>query len=373
MKLALDAREIYRPRRRGIGKSLTELYRHLARLRPDWRILMFHQVETADDPLAGLPNVQRRRIDIPGYRWDLWQRLRLPMAVRLSGSDVLHCPANTAAAHPGAALVLTIHDLIPLEEAFATPGSRTWGQNVARAARKARRILTPSRYVQERITQVFGVQADKVTVCPWAADPACRRVTDAELLKRLRRKRGIQTYRPYVLGFGGADPRKNTAGILQAWARMPEGVRDACALLLVGIQEPALTVFRRQAQHLGLDGSCFLDEFVEEEEIPALISGATVMCYPSRSEGFGLPILDAFACQTPVLTSNTTSLPEVAGDAAMLVDPEDPKAIAAGLMELLGNDALRADMVARGREQLSRFTWTACAERTAEAIESAVG
>jgi glycosyltransferase involved in cell wall biosynthesis len=372
MRLALDARQIHRSGRRGIGKSLVELYRNLARLRPDWQIMMFHQAPAEDDPLAGLPNVQRRRIDIPGDRWDLWQRVRLTIAVRLSGCNVVHCPANTAAAHPGAPLVLTIHDLIPLEASFATPASASWGRNVAKAARKARRILTPSNHVRDQITRLLGVPSDKVTVCHWAADPACQRVTDTEPLKCLRRARGIQTYRPYVLGFGGADPRKNTAGILQAWAMLPEPVRDGCALLLVGIQEPALTAMRRQAQRLALDGSAFLDGFVGDDEIPALISGATALCYPSRGEGFGLPILDAFACRTPVLTGDNSSLPEVAGDAAVLVNAEDPSAIANGLMDLLGDESLRAELVARGTARLAQFSWAACAERTAEAIAGAL-
>ncbi len=103
------------------------------------------------------------------------------------------------------------------------------------------------------------------------------------------------------------------------------------------------------------------------------MSGATVLCYPSLSEGFGLPVLDAFACNTAVLTSNTTSLPEVAGDAAVLVDPEDCQSIAEALAELLRNERQRQELVARGRARLKKFTWQACAERTSRVFEEVVG
>ena len=372
MKLALDARNIYRRQRRGTGKNLIDLYRHLAELRPQWRLVMFHRNGSPDDPFEDVPNVEHRRVDIKGDRLNLWQQVRLPLAVRAAGADVLHCPANTASRLPGAAMVVTIHDLIPLDARFATPATPAWRRNVAAAARTAKRIITPSEFCRRQITEIFGVPADKITVNPWAADAGCRKVTDPGELSRVRAEFGLHADRPYAMGFAGADQRKNTPGILGAWAKLPAKLRDACMLLLVGGQEPTLTAFRRQAEDLGLAGHCLLHGFARERDMPALISGATFLCYPSRSEGFGLPILDAFACDTPVLTGRVTSLPEVAGDAAVLVDPEDQRSIAAGVAQLLSDDAARAELVARGRERVKQFTWQACARRAADALESAL-
>lgn len=371
VEIALDARDVYRSQRRGTGKNLIDLYTHLARRRPEWRFLLLHQNAVKDDPFSDHPNVARRRIDIPGDRWNLWHEVRLPMAVRRA-ARVLHCPANTAPRWLPIPTVVTIHDLIPLDPRWATPAAERWGRDVARSARQARRILTPSEFTRQLIARTFGVSADKITVNHWVADSRCQRVDDPDALRAMREAFGLRDGRPYVFGFGGADPRKNTAAVIEAWAKLPPQRRRDYALVLVGIQGPSLARFTAQAEALGVAESCRLHGFADEKHIPALITGATVLCYPSLSEGFGLPVLDGFACETPVLTSTATSLPEVAGEAAVLVDPSDSKAIADGLEQLLADDALRDELVRRGRRRAGLFTWQACADRAAAVLESAM-
>lgn len=369
MIVAVDARNAYRPRRRGIGKTLVELYRHVAPLRPDWQFVLFHQQQTPADPLAGLPNVRPCRIDIPGDRWDLWQQLRLPWAARRAGADVLHCPANTAPAWPGAPLLVTIHDLIPLESETPSAHDLRWGRNVAAAARKAKVILTPSRYTAELVHRTFGVSADKVIVNPWAPAVACGRLEDSARLARVRQRYAIPENLPYVLALGGADQRKNSAGILKAWALLEESLRASHVLVMVGVEGAALEALDQRAAQLGIEKHCRLLGFADEADMPALISGALVLCYPSLSEGFGLPILDGFACGTAVLTGDGTSLPEVAGEAALQVNAREAGAIAAGLTELLTSAEKREELIRRGRRRVESFTWQACAARLAEAIE----
>jgi len=372
MKLVIDARTIYRPNRRGTGKNLIDLYRHLAAMRPEWRFVMFHQRNGVDDPFVGLENVEHRRIDIKGDRFDLWQQVRLPLAAALSDAHVMHCPANTAPRWAIVPVVVTIHDLIALEGGFSTLVWRRWAGRIAAAARKARRILTPSEHTKRQIIKRFGIAADRITVNYWAPDRNCRKVTDAEQLNHVAAKYGLQPSRPYVLAFGAADPRKNTQRLIQAWAKAPPVVRRNYVLLVVGIEGPALARFKQQARDLAVNDSCLLHGFALEEDLAALISGAEVLCYVSLSEGFGLPILDAFACETAVLTSNTTSMPEVAGDAALLVDPYDVDCIAASLTELLTQPALRAELVGRGRRRVEGFTWQACARRVCRVFEQVV-
>ncbi len=373
MILAVDARAVYSPERRGTGKNLIDLYRHVAELRPAWRIVMFHQLPAPDEPFADLPNVTHRRIDIRGDRLNLWQQLRLPAAARGTRADVLHCPANTAPRFPRAPLAVTIHDLIPMTVEGASDAATKWSRNVGAAARKAGRVITPSEFSRQEIARTFGVSTDKITVSHWAPDAACREVTDAGRLNAVRETYGLPADRPYLFGFGGADPRKNTATIIDAWALMPAAIRSETALLLVGCQEPTLTRWRRKVFELGLTESCVLHGFAAEQDIPAILSGATALCYASRSEGFGLPVLDAFVCGTAVLTSNVTSLPEVAGDAAVLVNPADPREIAAALHRLLTEPTLRDELTGKGRQRVARFTWDACATRAVEAFEQTAG
>jgi len=373
VKVALDARQIYRPNRRGTGKNLVDLYRHLARIRPDWEFVLFYQTNGCPDPFASLPNVSSVRVDMRGDRFDLWQQIRLPLAARLGGADILHCPANTGPRMPCVPMVVTIHDLIPLDSRFRGTHIGGWGKNVANAARKAVKIITPSEFSKQQIVSLFRVSGDKVVVNPWAPTDGYRKVTDAQELDRVRDEYGLASDQRYVFGFGGADPRKNTAYILEAWARVPAEMRTDCCLVLVGIEGPALGRLRRRAGQLGIDRSCRLHGFAPEEDLPALLSGAVFLCYPSRSEGFGLPILDAFACETPVLTSQAGSLPEVAGDAALLVDPEDVGAITAGMVRLLGDEQLREELVKRGCQRVQKYTWHRCAERLCRVFEDVAG
>jgi len=333
---------------------------------------MFHQSDQSDDPFAGLPNVEHRRIDIKGDRLNLWEQLRLPLAAKTSRLDLLHCPANTAPRRPGVPIIVTIHDLIPLQPEFATAGSEKWRRNVSAAARKARRVITPSNYSKGQIVKAFGVPADNIIVNCWAPDQSRRKITDVAELNRLRAKYGLDADQPYVFAFGADHPRKNTARMIDAWARVPARLQTEHALLIVGIAEPARTKFRRRSDNLNATGSCILQGFAPEEDISALVSGATVFCYPSLSEGFGLPILDAFVCETAVLAGNTTSVPEVAGDAAMLVDPYNTQAIADGLAELLDDEALRGELIRRGRARLKKFTWQGCAQRFCTVLEEAL-
>jgi glycosyltransferase involved in cell wall biosynthesis len=361
--IGVDGRTIFDAPRRGIGKTLLDLYRHVAAMKPDWRFLFFHQRNSTDNPFAGLGNVTVRKIDIPGDRLNLWQQIRLPLAAKAAGVNLLHCPANTAPRYTLVPMVVTIHDLIPLDISPADSATQSWAKNVYHAACHARRIITPSHYSRDKIVQRFGVQTDKIIVNPWAPADDCRRVDDAEMLCRIKVRYGLEKSSDFVLAFGASDPRKNTERLLQAWAQLPEMITDHYRLLLIGIQDSAMARFQKLTAQLGLADRCILHSYADNADLPALLSGATVLCYPSLSEGFGLPILDALACGTAVLTSTTTSLPEVAGDAAVLVEPTDVAAIAGGLVRLLGNDELRKQNVRLGFARVKEFTWQRCAER----------
>jgi alpha-1,3-rhamnosyl/mannosyltransferase len=364
MLVAVDARQAYRANRRGIGRSLVHLVRALAAARPGWRFRLFHEDPPADDPFAGLPNVTRRQIGIVGAYWfNLWERVRLPAAA--SGADVLFCPANTGPGFAFTPMLLTVHDVIPLDTDPDSAFARDWAKRVRRAARAARLVYTPSDYSRGRIVERFGIRPEKVVAVPSAADPDFAPVTEPGAADRVRAKYGLAPGRRFVFGFAAEDPRKNTRRVLEAWARLTAALRERFDLVLVGIQESALPTFRSIAQGLLPGGGWHLHGFAPDEDVPVLLAAADVLCFPSLSEGFGLPVLDAFRVGTAVLTSNVTSLPELTGDAAVLVDPRDADAISSGLAALLGDDACRAEFAARGRERERQFTWERTAERVA--------
>jgi len=365
MLVAVDARQVYRANRRGIGKALRLLLGHLCAGRKDWHFRLLHQNDSPDDPFPDRPaNLVPRKVDLPGDRFGLWERVRLPLAAW--GADVLYCPANTGPAWPLRPMVLTVYDLIPLELAPDDPASRAWAKAVARAAGAARRVHTASEHTARQLAARLGVPPRKIEVIPIAADPRFSPVTDAPTLAAVRTKYGVPDGRPFVLAFGAADPRKNTRRILEAWAKLAPGLRERFVLLLVGVQDSARPVFHRAATELLPTGGWHLHGYADEADLPALLSAAELLCYPSLAEGFGLPVLEAFGCGTAVLTSRTTSLPEVAGDAAVLVEPTDTAAIARGLEMILTDDRHRAELAARGRERAWAFSWPAVADRLAD-------
>jgi glycosyltransferase involved in cell wall biosynthesis len=369
MLVAVDARQAYRANRRGIGRSLVHLVRALVAARPDWRFRLFHEDAPADDPFAGLPNVTRRQIRIVGsYRFNLWERVRLPAAA--TGADVLFCPANTGPGFAFTPILLTVHDVIPLDTDPDSAFARDWAKRVRRAAKAARAVATDSEYSRQRIIERLGIPEGKVVTVPLAADPGFAPTHDPEAADRVRVKYGLAPGRRFVFGFAAEDPRKNTPRVLEAWARLPAGLRERVDLVLIGIQESALPNLRSLARELIPAGGWHLHGFARDEDVPVLLAAADALCFPSLAEGFGLPVLDAFRAGTAVLTSNTTSLPELTGDAAVLVDPLDVDAIAGGLVALLEDDARRAEFVARGREREREFTWDRTAAQVAALLEA---
>lgn len=372
MRVAVDARSVYQEATlRGVGKTLVELYRSLARARPRWTFDMYYQVWNQRDPFMGFPNVSRRPVDGKGDRFHAWQNFWFPVTARLVGADILHCHGAIAPWLSLNRLVTTIHDLTPLEFQPRDPAVSAWAASVRRGAQQARRVLTCSEYTRRQVNRVFGIPLKKITTIYWGANKTSVLSASSDGLAAARTRYGLAPDLPYALHFGMTKPRKNTRRLLEAWARLPSEVQSCSALLVVGLEPDGIGQFRALARALGIAGSCHLHGYLPESDVSTLLSGATILCYLSLSEGFGLPILDAFARDTAVLCSNTTSLPEVAGDAAVLVDPTNADAIARGLVLLFRDKATRAELIARGRVQLSRFSWQQCAEQVADILAAA--
>lgn len=370
LRIILDARTLDSQQWRGIGRSLFRLYCHVALLRPQWQVVLVHRGISGRQLSGVCFNAIDHRVDFPGDRWDLWGRVRLPVEAWRLGGHVLHAPANVGPELSPVPVVLTVHDTIGLENGDS-PANAFRRRHVARAARRAARILTPSRYSRQCLIDQLGVEAEKIIVCPWAADPDFHPVTDSAILADVRRRYSIDADRPYVLAFGAADPRKNSSRLIEAWSRIRHALRRNWTLLLVGIQPAAMPRLQQLARQSGLEDSVLLRGFVPTDDAVRLLCGAELMAYPSLCEGFGLPVLEAFACGTPVLSSNVSSIPEVAADAALLVDPANTAAIASGLETLMDDKKLRRDLAARGHSRNALFTWSACAATTCQALEAA--
>jgi glycosyltransferase involved in cell wall biosynthesis len=291
--------------------------------------------------------------------WHLPEPLRWPPVQRATGPvDVVHATTSATPPRAGAPLVVTVHDLAFLAEptAFTRHGLRFFRRGTALARRHAALVVVPSEATAEECRGA-GFDSDRLRVVPWGHDPIA---VTAEQVDAVRRARGIPDR--YVLFVGTVEPRKNLPRLARAWRRA------------VGAEVPLVLAGPPGWGEIAPDGTGVIALGpVSAADRDALYAGAAAVAYPSLREGFGLPVLEAMAQGAPVLTSRGTATEEVAGDAAVLVDPLDEADIAAGLTKLLADPARAKALGEAGRARAATFTWERCAAGYAAAYAEAVG
>jgi glycosyltransferase involved in cell wall biosynthesis len=288
-----------------------------------------------------------------------WEQIALPWAIP-QGMPLFSPAGCGPMAHPNQ--VLTIHDLGPLDmpESYSRGFALWYSQLVPALARKTRKIVTVSEYCRRRIVESLRVPENKVIVAGEAASAFFSRRSDAEV-QRIKERFEIPA--SYFLAVGAISPRKNLARLLGAWSRVVDDV-DGASLVIVGKEglrfasSSILSTLPERVVHL---------TSVDDDELASLYSGARGLLYPSLYEGFGLPILEAMSSGCPVLTSNCTAMPEVAGDAAVLVDPLSVQSIADGI-RILAHEGRALDLSQKGYKHSQEFSW----ERTAQMVENAI-
>jgi len=295
-----------------------------------------------------------------GARGHLWEQVVLPR--RLKGG-LLWSPSTTG---PLAVRrqVVTIHDCAFFDQAHCfSRAFAAWYQFlVPRLARAARHIITDSEFSKQRIVELCRVSPAKVDVVYCGVGTRFRPHSTDEITSA-RDKLGLPPR--YVLCVGSLEPRKNLVRLLAAWQRIQPQL-DGLSLVLAGAKSH---VFRDAG--LSVPSAVHLAGYLSDELLPTVYAGAEMFVYPSVYEGFGLPVLEAMASGVPVVTSNVASLPEVAGDAAVTVDPQDVESIAAGIERLASDGRLRAVLREKGLSRASRFTWQRAASQTWQLLEAA--
>jgi len=271
-------------------------------------------------------------------------------------------------------LVVTVHDLAFRLFPGTAPGrTLRWLHRAEQGFHRARRIIAVSDCTKGDLLATYGIPDDRVEVIPHGVDHEVFRPPPPGSSGSMGPRLGVEG--PYLLFLGGIEPRKNLPTLLRAYARLPENVRPA--LILAGSGVPWNPEGRDQLEAALRDlpghaaDRVVVTGYVPESEKVHLLQGAAALVYPSLYEGFGLPVLEAMACGTPVLTSNASALPEVAGDAALLVDPRNTDAIEEGMEKLLTNQDLRARLREAGLARAQGFTWDETARRTMNVLHRA--
>ena len=340
----------------GTGRYTEELIRHLAAMNAGLELTVWWPADFS--ALEWKESVQL----VPQPR-GLWNRLRMERTIQkvLADYDVVHYPASIGPLDGGPNVVITIHDCIFLRhpEWFRWERAQYYRWAGQRSARRSARIIADSEATARDVRECMGIARDRIDVIPLGVDTAFAPATP-EASAAARVQYGLPDR--HFLYVGTLEPRKNLARLVRAWDSVAADL--PVDLVIAGRDGWKTAEIHAAIQSAKHRDRIHLPGFIAQDDLPAVLSGARAFVWPSLYEGFGLPVLEAMACGTPVLTSNTSSLPEVVGDAALLVDPEDGTAIAAGLRALSQDDALHARYTAAGPQRATEFKWQRCAEQT---------
>lgn len=375
LRIGIEAQRLFRRHKHGMDIVALELIKHLQQIDQENEYFIFVRPDEDHAVVPAAPNFHI--IEVPGGPYPVWEQVLLPRAAQLAGVQVLHCTSNTAPLRAGLPLILTLHDIIYLERLDWRRGSwyqragnlyRRW--NVPRVIPQCQRVLTVSAFERARIVQRLPDPSVPVQVVYNSVGEQFRAITDDSALAAAQAHYGLP--KRFIFFLANTDPKKNLRGVLQALLLLKQQGRLAIKLVMLDYPESALLAMLRELNAPELRADILLCSYVPNQELPLIYNLAEIFLYPSLRESFGIPILEAMACGVPVITSNTSSMPEVAGGAALLIDPLRPETIAAAILRLQNNPAERAALIAKGLVRVQHFSWREAAWQVRRVYEEVV-
>ncbi|MDA1184114.1 MAG: glycosyltransferase family 1 protein [Acidobacteria bacterium] len=369
MRVAIDARKLHDF---GIGTYTRNLLRHLARIDQDNEyILLCHEPDVGIGAHLG-PNFRTTLVRAENY--SVREQFQVPWVLHRERPDVFHAPHYVLPPAVRCKSIVTIHDCIhlmfpqylPNRAAYLYAKASMWS-----AARRSHKILTVSEASKRDIIRLLNVPADKIVVVYNAIDERFGVAPSDDAVERIRER--YQLDRPFVLYVGNIKPHKNLVRLVEAFDQLRARGFVDLTLLIIGDEISKLPALRRAVHSHKLHKHVRFLGYLPDETLAILYRLSAAFAFPSLYEGFGLPPLEAMACGAPVVTSNVSSLPEVTGDAAVLVDPYDPASIADGLATVLRDPALGTQMRTRGFARAREFSWERSVARTWEIYKEVAG
>jgi glycosyltransferase involved in cell wall biosynthesis len=371
MRVGIDATAVPL-QRTGAGNYIVNLIRALGQVDGSNEYVVFGKAAHEEELSSNGSNIKFVRREFPGRGARLtWEQVGLPRQVRAHRLDVLHSPHYTMPLRRAARSVVTFCDMtFVLHPDVHQMVKRVFFPAMMRlSARRADRLIAISESTRDDLVRIWGVDRAKISAIPLATDAEFRPRSPEEIAEACGRY-GI---RPgaYILYVGMLEPRKNVDRLVEAFGLVASQL-SGVDLVIAGRRGWMYDQIFARVEGLGLQDRVRFTGYVLSEDLPALYGAARLFAYPSRYEGFGLPVLEAMSCGAPVVTTNVSSMPEVAGDAAILVAPDDVAGLAAALLRVSADDALRADLACRGLARAKAFSWERCARETIAVYEAAL-
>mgnify|MGYP002465517976 FL=1 len=361
MKIAIEAQRIFRPNKHGMDFVALETIRELQKIDHENEYFIFVS-PGPDHCLNDSDNMHIVELRCPSY--PLWEQVALPRAVARVRPDLLHCTSNTAPVKCPVPLVLTLHDIIFLEKRQSSSRSlyqeMGWHYRrlvVPRILSECRKIITVSNFECNRIREALNLPKDRLTAVYNGYSPHFRQMPPAPEI--------VHKYVPsddYLFFLGNTDPKKNTPRVLKAYGLYLRQSKHKRPLLIADLKEEAIDGILSAEGIKEVKPYLSFPGYIPNADLAALYNGAFAFLYPSLRESFGIPMLESMACGTPVIAGNTSAMPEIAGEGALLADPLDENDIARKILLLEEDDTFYQQQVDYGLERVQLFSWRKSAE-----------
>jgi glycosyltransferase involved in cell wall biosynthesis len=367
MIIGIEAQRIFRKKKHGMDMVALELIRNLQSIDTENEYIIFVKPDSDDTVIKETANF--KIVKLKGGFYPFWEQFCLPRAAKKAGCQLLHCTSNTAPIFTSIPLVVTLHDIIYMESSYLKilKGTGTLYQKfgnayrkmfVPRIVKKSKKIITVSHFEKNRIGQFFGMDGDtRLTAVYNGVSEYFKPITDFTELQRVKTKYHLPEH--FFFFLGNTDPKKNTKGALKAFSDFIKQTGSDYKLVMLDYDLSELEKLLDEIGDKALIDRIVLTGYVVNTDLPSIYCQCEVFLYPSLRESFGIPMLEAMSCGVPVITSNTSSMPEVAGDAALIIDPFKSEQITEALIQLTSDLPLRNRLIEKGLKQSAKFSWKA--------------
>jgi glycosyltransferase involved in cell wall biosynthesis len=369
MKIGIEAQRIFRKKKHGMDIVALELIKNLQIIDHKNEYFIFIKPDEDNTVLQETSNF--RIIEVNGGPYPSWEQIALPKAAKHYGCDVLHCTSNTAPIFTDIPLITTVHDIIYMESSYLKilKSSASTYQKfgnlyrklvVPQVIKKSKKIITVSHFEKNTISDFFAIQGDlKLDAIYNGVSEHFKPITNEEELKRVKEKYNLPE--KYFFFLGNTDPKKNTKRVLKAFSDYLKQTGFNHKLVMLDYDTIELNKLLTEINDTKLIDQIILTGYVINTDLPAIYSQCTVFLYPSLRESFGIPMLEAMSCNVPVITSNISSMPEVSGGAASIVNPFNSEEITNAIIKIMNNEAYRKSLCSKGLNRSKQFTWLSMA------------
>jgi len=362
MRIGIEAQRLFRKKKHGMDMVVLELIRNLQQIDKENEYFIFVKPDVDNQVIREMPNFHI--VELGGGPYPSWEQIALPKAAKKYRCDLLHCTSNTGPVSTPIPLMITLHDIIYMESLSLLKKDGTWYQklgnvyrrwNVPVVVRKSKTVITVSDFERDRISRFFGLDSTKLHTVYNGVGRHFKPISDKTELDRIAAKYRLPG--KFMFFLGNTDPKKNTRGVLKAYADFRKTSATDYKLVMPDYEETALAALLKELDCSEIREHIHLTGYIINTDLPGIINLSTLFLYPSLRESFGIPILEGMACGIPVITSNTSSMPEIAGDSAFIVDPFKPEEITAAMNKILDNSELYKQLGEKGLERAALFSW----------------